>query len=90
MSTGQQNLLDQQAFSPPPTDPEQLPSYLMTEFQKIWNYLLILNEGDFNETHVEPIKVYVGMVRYADGTDWDPSDGEGLYVYKSGGWTFIV
>lgn len=40
--------------------------------------------------HVEPSKVYIGLIAYADGTDWDPGSGEGMYVYKSGGWTFIA
>lgn len=44
----------------------------------------------FHEQHVEIEKPRVGTVLYADGTDWDPGSGEGLYVYKSGGWTFIA
>lgn len=27
-----------------------------------------------------------GMVAYADGSSWDPGDGEGLYVYKNAAW----
>ena len=40
--------------------------------------------------HVIPRIPAVGTLAYADGTDWNPGSGEGLYVYKSGGWTFVV
>lgn len=39
--------------------------------------------------HVAPKKPRKGQVVYADGTNWNPGSGEGLYVYKSG-WTFIA
>jgi hypothetical protein len=37
-----------------------------------------------------PPRPRVGMIAFADGTNWNPGSGAGLYVYKSGGWTFIV
>lgn len=53
-------------------------------------YLLSEEElHDVPELHVAPTKVKVGMVRYADGANWDPGSGEGLYVYKSTGWTLL-
>lgn len=30
--------------------------------------------------HASPDKTFPGMVVYADGTDWDPGSGEGVYV----------
>jgi hypothetical protein len=39
--------------------------------------------------HVAPKKPRKGQVVYADGTNWDPGSGEGLYVYKAG-WIFIA
>lgn len=35
--------------------------------------------------HVEPTRPRTGMVVYADGSDWDPGSGEGLYAYSSAG-----
>ena len=32
----------------------------------------------------EPDKPRTGQAYYADGSDWDPGSGEGLYIYKSG------
>lgn len=41
--------------------------------------------------HAAPERPRVGMVVYADGTHWNPAaGGEGLYVFKSGGWTLIA
>lgn len=34
-----------------------------------------------------PAKPRVGMIAYADGTNWDPSDGAGPYVYIGSTWT---
>lgn len=42
-----------------------------------------------DQLHAAPAKPRVGMVAYADGSDWDPGNGAGLYVYKSGGWQFL-
>jgi hypothetical protein len=35
---------------------------------------------------VEPTKVYEGLVVNANGTDWNPGSGAGLYQYLSGAW----
>lgn len=30
--------------------------------------------------HAAPKRMFAGMVVYADGTDWNPGSGEGVYV----------
>lgn len=35
--------------------------------------------------HAAPERPRTGTIVYADGTDWNPGSGEGLYVYDSGG-----
>jgi len=30
-----------------------------------------------------------GLLAYANGTDWNPGSGEGLYRYGAGAWVFI-
>lgn len=77
----------------PPFNPkvEDLASYVADEFQSVAQA-----QGDpvdsvqWNVLHVAPSKPRIGMTCYADGTDWDPASGEGLYLYKSGGWTLIA
>ncbi len=41
---------------------------------------------------VAPSDPKVGWVSYSDGTGsgFDGASGAGLYVYKTGGWTFVV
>ena len=38
----------------------------------------------------EPENPQRGMVRYADGTDWNPGSGAGLYVYSGSAWGKIT
>lgn len=49
-----------------------------------------LNSGvqtrQFNPINSEPEKLTDGMVVYADGTDFNPGSGRGLYERKSGAW----
>lgn len=37
-------------------------------------------------THVAPVKLHEGMIRIADGTNWDPGSGAGLYIYLGAAW----
>ena len=43
----------------------------------------------FVPLHAPPVRPRVGDVIYADGADFDPGSGEGLYVYTSGGWVAL-
>ena len=40
----------------------------------------------FEETNVAPTKPREGIMRYADGTNWNPGGGRGLYHYQAGAW----
>ena len=41
----------------------------------------------FEILHNEPERVFEGLMVLADGTDWDPGSGIGLYLYIGGAWT---
>ena len=48
-----------------------------------------LNEPDapiFREWFAEPIKPRDGMTLFADGTEWDPGSGRGIYTYYGAAW----
>ena len=48
------------------------------------------NRLQFNPLHVEPAKPRHGLLVYADGTDWDPGSGEGIYRFDSSAtWRFV-
>ena len=36
--------------------------------------------------NVVPVKLYDGVVAHADGTNWNPGHGAGLYEYHGGAW----
>lgn len=35
---------------------------------------------------VEPAKVFEGLIVFADGTEWDPGLGKGIYAYYDATW----
>ncbi len=37
-----------------------------------------------------PAKPQIGQVVFADGTNWNPNSGRGLYYYDTGGWVHIA
>lgn len=40
--------------------------------------------------HAEPAKRFAGLMVYADGSDWDPGSGEGIYRYNiAGSWIYV-
>lgn len=41
---------------------------------------------ELKELHSAPVKVRIGMIVLADGTDWDPGSGQGFYGYYNGQW----
>lgn len=73
-----------------PTSPADVPGFLMREFAAIQQ---AANRAEsFLELQplaTEPARLREGMVAEADGVNWDPGSGAGLYVYRSGAWVFI-
>lgn len=80
------------AYEPevPPTDESQLAFYLQTELQRIASAISDAQHADTAKEYVEPTKPREGMVRFADGTNWNPGNGEGLYIYRSGAWARLA
>lgn len=75
---------------PVPRDFEELRSYILREFYRIGDEMHGETEALFLvELHVEPSKPRDGQVIFADGTDWDPGSGAGVYVYRAGAWRFL-
>jgi hypothetical protein len=74
-------------FNPadPPADPKELQRYLRELNVVLSACITALAAGRLEKTHVEPTKRNAGDIRYADGTDWNPGTGEGIYFYNSAG-----
>ena len=69
---------------PLPLDQKDLGIYVVTELKRLAD--IIFNQATFRleRIHEEPERPREGDVRYADGTDWNPGSGEGIYYYKKG------
>ena len=74
----------------PPGNPEDLLPYLDDEHNRIASVLNDSLIGQRDILYKPPIRLRPGLVVYADGTDWNPGSGEGLYRYNLAGvWVFI-
>jgi hypothetical protein len=75
-----------------PNDPAKLPDFLRRELasvQRSGNRADPFAELDV--LHAAPDKVRAGMVVYADGTNWNPGSGEGIYRRDkaNAAWVFL-
>jgi hypothetical protein len=71
-------------YSPQVSDPQ-----IQAELQRIAQLIISLGEHIWVEEFAEPDKPRKGMVRFADGTTWDPGSGAGMYLYNGATWNFL-
>lgn len=60
---------------------QRLIRHLETEFRNIESEISKMRHLDV--TYSAPTKISDGDVYYADGTDWNPGSGRGIYFYDS-------
>jgi hypothetical protein len=72
---------------PAPHDAQDLPRYVMDELRRLAEALQNVTAHNIEFLHVAPPKPREGMIRGADGTNWNPGAGKGLYCYYGGAWT---
>jgi len=72
---------------PLPEEVDDLGLYMVTELKRLGN--ILYNQATFRleRIHAEPSRPRTGDIRYADGTDWNPGSGEGIYFYNGTSWT---
>lgn len=69
-----------------PAEPKAALTFL-DEHQKAINLALQeIQNSFFSVTYAAPARPIEPMIRFADGTSWDPGSGRGLYQYVSGAW----
>ena len=73
----------------PSGDIKQLERYLFRELDRIANSLAVLS-NPVPTLNVEPEKPQEGQLVIADGVNWNPGSGNGLYIYLNSAWTLIV
>lgn len=79
------------AYAPEPLSGEltleQLSEYISRELGRISGEFQLAEEGGaIPIRYREPAKPREGMLAIADGTEWNPGSGKGLYEYRSGAW----
>lgn len=73
-----------------PEEVQTLVQYLNDELATIATFINEpRDEVSFEVMRFPPKKPVRGMVVYADGVDWNPGSGEGLYRFTSAGWIFM-
>lgn len=63
-----------------------LRAWLADELRRIANALNCVDNLTLDPLAAEPAKLSDGMVVYANGTDWNPGSGAGVYARESGAW----
>lgn len=74
---------------PPKTESvDEVLQWALQELEKASIVINNLSDGRCAALDVEPKKPRDGMIRKADGTNWDPGDGRGYYGFdeESGLW----
>ena len=77
-------------YSPQPTPAtiqREAQQYLAQEFRKLKDTLDVVEVQTFDQLAAEPERLADGMLAYADGSNWNPGAGEGLYMRRAGAWT---
>jgi hypothetical protein len=81
------------SYQPNPIqESSELAHYLNNELIKIADNFrnLEVDSVGFKVWNTTPDKPRTGQAYYADGTNWNPGSGEGLYIYKSSAtWVFL-
>lgn len=71
--------------NPAPSDPKDLPKYIFEELLKLQGALQE-NPVQFIEIkNVAPERIKQGDIVYADGTNFNPGSGEGIYFRNAAG-----
>lgn len=73
-----------------PVDADSLIRYLTQQLQALQRTVEALSKGVGTTTDRPPIAPMIGEKRYATGAWATTLGAEGLYIFKSSGWTKIV
>jgi len=73
-------------YNPIPSPSEYDSSYLYGELRKLKEAIDQQADGHLDQSNVAPSKPRDGDIRYADGTNWNPGTGEGVYCYYNATW----
>lgn len=72
-------------LAPPQTEEEVIP-FCNALLQGLLDWQERMEDSLGSETNTEPVKRENLMLRYADGTDWNPGSGPGFYYWNGSLW----
>ena len=74
-----------------PQNPAGLARYVELELSKVADAFDNVEGAIMLELNVEPDKRRNGMLRFADGVNWNPGSGRGIYWYDgdAAAWVFL-
>lgn len=70
----------------PPVAPEDLANYVYEELSRLSAVMNAALARKVEFLHVAPARPREGDVYGADGTNWDPGSGQGIYAYYNSTW----
>lgn len=81
-------------YEAPSSAPESFKEYQLWVTEELRHIADAVSELEtdlvlLKEWNAEPDKLYNGLVAYADGTNWNPGNGRGAYIYANGSWMFL-
>ena len=59
---------------------------LRQELEAISQAFVSIDSLELQELNVEPQRVFTGLTVLADGTNWNPGAGQGVYTYYNNTW----
>ena len=65
---------------------EEKVAHLLKELERIELAFEGMLPQEIHFLHVAPSKVREGLTVGADGTDWNPGSGQGVYTYYAAAW----
>ena len=73
------------------TDPSKLQHYVLDELRRLSEVLEGVENVQLVKQHVEPTKRVDGLLLRADGTNWNPGSGAGVYYWDgdASAWVFL-
>ena len=74
-----------------PANPTEFQVWIIDELRHISDAMSELETDTvlLKEWNAVPDKLYNGLVAYADGTNWNPGSGRGVYAYENGAWKLL-
>jgi hypothetical protein len=69
-----------------PEGQENFKDWIVKELDEIRRNFTVQDFINLKETKVAPKKLFVGLTMLADGINWNPGAGAGVYTYYNSTW----